>query len=165
MSIPEIVQAIELFPTRLALVTGGEPMLQESVHALFQNLLEKNYTVLLETGGQMPLSNVDVRVHKIMDFKCPSSGMESHNNFENVHCLTCNDELKFVIGDRCDFDWACDVVRRYELSSRVGSILFSPVFKKLAYPDLANWVLTCGFPARLQIQLHKIVWPDMQRGV
>jgi 7-carboxy-7-deazaguanine synthase len=165
MSIPEIIQAIESFPARLALVTGGEPMLQKSVHELFRNLLERNYTVLLETGGQMPLSSVDPRVHKIMDFKCPSSGMESYNNFENIHCLTGNDELKFVIGDRRDFNWACDVVRKYELSSRVGSVLFSPVFKKLAYPELSNWILNCGFPARLQIQLHKIVWPDIQRGV
>ncbi len=165
MSIPEIIQAIEVFPARTALVTGGEPMLQKSVHELFRNLLERNYTVLLETGGQMPLSDVDPRVHKIMDFKCPSSGMEAHNDFENVRCLTPDDELKFVIGDRRDFEWACDIVRRYELASRVRAVLFSPVFNKLAYPDLANWVLNCGFPARIQIQLQKIIWPDMQRGV
>jgi 7-carboxy-7-deazaguanine synthase len=100
-----------------------------------------------------------------MDFKCPSSGMEAHNDFNNVHYLTGNDELKFVIGDRTDFDWACDVVRRHDLSSRVRSILFSPVFNKLPYPDLALWILNCGLPVRLQIQLHKIIWPDTQRGV
>jgi 7-carboxy-7-deazaguanine synthase len=165
MSIPEIMRAIESFPTRLALVTGGEPMLQKPVHELFQSLLARDYTVLLETGGHMPLADVDPRVHKVMDFKCPSSGMQSHNNYGNVESLSRNDEVKFVIGDHNDFDWACEVVRRYDLFSRVGSVLFSPVHKKLSYQELANWVLTSGLPVRLQIQLHKIIWPGALRGV
>jgi 7-carboxy-7-deazaguanine synthase len=165
MSIPEIVDAIGRFATRLALVTGGEPMLQKYVHELFRELLERNYTVLLETGGHVSLADVDPRVHKIMDFKCPSSGMEGHNDFQNVHYLTRNDELKFVIGDRDDFDWACTTVRRYDLASRAGQILFAPVSNKLSYAELAKWVLNCGIPVRLQLQLHKIIWPDTQRGV
>jgi 7-carboxy-7-deazaguanine synthase len=165
MSIPEILRAIEKFPARLALVTGGEPMLQQSVYGLFEKLLERNYTVLLETGGQVSLAEVDPRVHKIMDFKCPSSGMEAHNDYGNVHCLTRNDELKFVVGDRYDFDWACNIVRQHDLVARVGQILFSPVHQKLPWADLADWVLNCGFPSRLQPQLHKIIWPDIQRGV
>ncbi len=164
-SIPEILQMIAPYPTRLALVTGGEPMLQKSVHELFRCLLERNYTVLLETGGQVLLADVDPQVHKIVDFKCPSSGMEAHNDYRNVDCLTRNDEVKFVIGDRQDFDWACGIVRRYDLASRVGSILFSPVYGKLPYADLARWVLECGLPVRLQLQLHKIIWPDIERGV
>ncbi len=165
MSIAEVLQHIDSFPTRLVLITGGEPMLQESVHELFEKLLERNYTVLLETGGQVSLAQVDPRVHKIMDFKCPSSGMESHNDYSNVDYLTRNDEVKFVVADRRDFDWACDVIRKFSLGARAGEILFSPVFGKLPHADLAEWVLHCGIPARLQIQLHKIIWPHIQRGV
>jgi 7-carboxy-7-deazaguanine synthase len=165
MSIPEILKEINDFPTELVLVTGGEPMLQKSVHELLRNLLDEGHTVLLETGGQISLEAVDPRVHKIMDFKCPSSGMEGHNNFDNVRYLTSRDELKFVIGSREDFDWACEIIQKYNLSSRVGSIYFSPVFNKLVYPDLARWVLSCNLPVRIQIQLHKIIWPDISRGV
>jgi 7-carboxy-7-deazaguanine synthase len=146
-------------------VTGGEPMLQEPVHALFQELLGRGYTVLLETGGHISLATVDPRVHKIVDFKCPSSGMEAHNLFDNVHCLTMADEAKFVVSDRRDFDWSCEVIRRHDLTSKVSSVLFSPVYPRLAYPDLAAWVLECGLPVRLQLQLHRIIWPDIQRGV
>jgi 7-carboxy-7-deazaguanine synthase len=165
MSIPEILCAIDKYASRLVLVTGGEPMLQKSVNELFEKLLERGYTVLVETGGQVPLADVDPRVHKIMDFKCPSSGMESHNDFNNIRHLTQNDELKFVVGDRNDFDWACDVIRRYDLTSRVGTVLFSPVYQKLSYAELAKWVLNCGIPVRLQLQLQKIIWPDIRRGV
>ena len=165
MSVTEILQAIEAFPTRLALVTGGEPMLQPSVHDLLRSLLERGYTVLLETGGQVSLSEVDPRVHKIMDFKCPSSGMEIHNDYGNVRYLTRDDEVKFVVGDRQDFDWACDLVRRHNLTARVGAVLFSPIHSILSYEALASWVLNCGIPVRLQLQLHKIIWPDTLRGV
>jgi 7-carboxy-7-deazaguanine synthase len=165
MTVPEIMQAVEVFPTRLVLVTGGEPMLQKSVHDLFNSLLNRDYTVLLETGGQILLSGVDPRVHKIVDFKCPSSGMDKHNNFDNVPLLTRSDEVKFVVGDRRDFDWACAVIHRYELATHVGTILLSPILGKLAYPDLAGWVLECGLPIRMQLQLHKLIWPDIQRGV
>ena len=119
-SIPEILRAIDKFPARLALVTGGEPMLQKSIHELFRELLERNYTVLLETGGQVSLAQVDSRVHKIMDFKCPSSGMESHNDYDNIHYLARSDEVKFVIGHRGDFDWACRIVRKYDLANPRG---------------------------------------------
>jgi 7-carboxy-7-deazaguanine synthase len=165
MSIPEILERIDAFPTRYALVTGGEPMLQESVHELFAQLLERGYTVLVETGGQIPLAEVDARVHKIMDFKCPSSGMDAHNCYENVRCLGPRDEVKFVVGDRNDFEWSCDVIRRYDLTSRVAEVLFSSVFSRLSYADLADWILHCGLPVRLQLQLHKLIWPDIQRGV
>ncbi len=165
MSVAEILRTVEAFPVRLALVTGGEPMLQKAVHELFRSLLDRNYAILLETGGHMPLGEVDPRVHKIMDFKCPSSGMEAHNDFNNVHWLTQNDELKFVIGDRRDFEWACEIIRKHDLFSRAGAVLFSPVWNRLSYPDLASWILDCGLAVRLQIQLHKIIWPDAARGV
>lgn len=165
MSIPEIIAAMEDYPTRLVLVTGGEPMLQKAVHELLRELLDRGYTVCLETGGHVPLGGVDPRVHKIMDLKCPSSGMESHNHLENLQWLTRADEVKFVVGDQVDFDWACDAIRRYDLSSRVGTVLFSPIYGKLPYDKLARWVLDCGLPVRMQLQLHKLIWPDITRGV
>ncbi len=165
MSVAEILQAVDPYPTRLVLVTGGEPMLQESVHELFEKLIGKGYTVLVETGGQVSLAGVDPRVHKIVDFKCPSSGMQSHNDYGNVRHLTKSDELKFVVGDRHDFDWACDLIRQYDLASLVGVVAFSPVYGKISCAELANWVLHCGLPVRLQLQLHKTIWPDAQRGV
>jgi 7-carboxy-7-deazaguanine synthase len=165
MTIPEILRAIQPYPTKLVLVTGGEPMLQPSVHDLFSALLDLNYTVCVETGGHISLRDVDGRVHKIMDLKCPSSGMESRNDLSNIETLTHGDEIKFVICDRADFDWACAMTRRFELPSRVGSVLFSPVYGSLPYDRLAAWVLECGLPIRMQIQLHKIIWPGALRGV
>jgi len=164
MSVPEILREIDAYPTRLALVTGGEPMLQPSVHDLFRGLLDKGYEVLLETGGHRSLKDVDPRVHKIMDFKCPSSGMEKRNDYKNIHYLTSGDELKFVIGDRDDFDWACEMIRKYKDSLPVDNIHFSPVHPKLPREDLAEWILSCGLPVRFQMQLHKIIWPESARG-
>lgn len=164
-TIPEILDEIGKYPTRFALVTGGEPLLQKPVYELFAQLLESGYTVLVETGGQISLEKVDPRVHKIVDFKCPSSGMEAHNRYDNVQHLTRGDEVKFVVGDRSDFDWSCDVVRRYDLTARVANVLFSPVHPRLPYPVLAAWVLDCGLAVKMQLQLHKIIWPDVQRGV
>src|SRR5206468_8919603 len=117
-----------------------EPMLQREVHQLFRQLLDRGYTACVETGGHIPLHEVDPRVHKIMDLKCPSSGMTSRNDYSNISCLTRNDEVKFVVGDREDFDWACEKIRRNDLPTRVGTVLFSPVYGKLAYDELARWV-------------------------
>ncbi len=161
----EILRAIEGYPTRLVLVTGGEPLLQSSVHDLFRLLLERGYKVLLETGGHVSVKDVDVRVHKIVDFKCPSSGMENRNLFENIQYLTRKDEVKFVVGDRPDFEWSCDIIRRFNLPAKAGTVLFSPVYNKLAYPTLARWVLDCGLPVRMQLQLHRVIWPEIVRGV
>jgi 7-carboxy-7-deazaguanine synthase len=165
MSADDILAAIEAYPARLVLVTGGEPMLQPGIHALLGALLNRNWTVCLETGGHQSLAGVDPRVHKIMDFKCPSSRMSDRNNYENVACLTRRDEVKFVIGNREDFDWAVELVRRLGLESCIENILFSPVFGQLPYQDLARWLLDSGLKARMQLQLHKIIWPDVQRGV
>lgn len=165
MTAGDIVRALEGYPTRLALVTGGEPMLQKDVHCLFAKLLERGYTVCVETGGHISLRDVDPRVRKIMDLKCPSSGMMEHNDYGNIQYLTPLDEIKFVIGERTDFDWACARTREYDLPSRVGTVLFSPVYGKLPYEDLARWVLDSGLPVRMQLQLHKVIWPGIPRGV
>ena len=165
MSIPEIARKIAAYPARLALVTGGEPMLHKDVHELFAALIERGYTVLLETGGHEPLAAVDARVHKIVDFKCPSSGMSDRNYYANADCLTRNDEIKFVIADRGDFDWACGLVRKLDLTARAGTVHFSPVFAKIPLAELAAWILDCGLDVRMQPQLHKIIWPEISRGV
>jgi 7-carboxy-7-deazaguanine synthase len=165
MTVPEIVEAVGEYPTRLVLVTGGEPMLQAGIHELLGALLDRGCSVLLETGGQVPLSGVDPRVHKIVDFKCPSSGMTGHNDYGNVGCLTMRDEVKFVVGDRPDFDWGCARIREYDLAARVSSVHFSPVYGLLPFDRLAGWVLECGLDVRLGLQLHKIIWPDVPRGV
>jgi 7-carboxy-7-deazaguanine synthase len=165
MAIPEIVRAIEDYPTRLVLLTGGEPMLQAGIHELHAALLERDFTVCLETGGHISLRDVDPRVHKIMDLKCPSSGMECRNNLENIEYLTRHDEVKFVVGDRADFDWAGEKIRRYDLPSRTANVLFSPVYGLLPYHELARWLLDSGIPARMQLQLHRIIWPHIERGV
>jgi len=165
MSIPEIVQAIAVYPTRLALVTGGEPMLQKDVHELFAVLLDRGYTVLLETGGHEPLANVDPRVHRIVDFKCPSSGVSDRNDYANAACLSRNDEVKFVIADRNDFDWACELVRKFDLTTRTRTVHFSPVFGNIPFAELAAWILNCRLGIRMQPQLHKIIWPGIDRGV
>jgi 7-carboxy-7-deazaguanine synthase len=164
-SIPEILAAIAPYPTKLVLLTGGEPMLQRELRDFTKALLEGGYTVCIETGGHVSLKGLDPRVHKIMDLKCPSSGMHEHNDYENIQHLTLKDEVKFVVGDRGDFDWACNVIVRYNLPSRVGFVLFSPVYNVLPYSDLARWVMDCGLPVRLQLQLHKIIWPGVLRGV
>ena len=164
-SIAEILDAIDPFPAKLALVTGGEPLLQRDTPALLTALLDHGYTVCLETGGHLPLKGINPRVHKIMDVKCPSSGRHQHNDLENVQYLTAKDEVKFVVGNRADFDWACDFIIRCGLPARVGVVLFSPVYHTVAYSDLARWVLDCGLPVRMQLQLHKIIWPGVVRGV
>jgi 7-carboxy-7-deazaguanine synthase len=165
MSIGEILESIRTYPTKMVLVTGGEPMLQPSVDDLFHALLDRGHVVCLETGGHIPLHSVDPRVHKIMDLKCPSSGMMDRNHYDNVNCLTRNDEVKFVIGDRADFDWACKMTREFDLTARAGTVLFSPTYGLLRYEDLARWILESGLPVRMQVQLHKIIWPDIKRGV
>jgi 7-carboxy-7-deazaguanine synthase len=165
MRIPEVVDAVALYPCRLVLLTGGEPMLQQTVHELFAALLNRDYMVCVETGGQVSLEGVDPRIRKIVDFKCPSSGMMKNNDFRNVRYLTRNDEVKFVVGGRTDFEWACDIIRSHGLTEKAGTVLFSPVFNKLAYDNLARWVLDCGLNARMQLQLHRVIWPDILRGV
>ncbi|MDR0311795.1 MAG: radical SAM protein [Acidobacteriota bacterium] len=165
MSIPEIIRKIAAYPARLALVTGGEPMLHNDIHELFAALIERGYTVLVETGGHEPLAAVDARVRKIVDFKCPSSGMSGRNCYANAGCLTLNDEVKFVVAGRDDFDWACELIRKFDLTARAGAVHFSPVFGKISFAELAAWILDCGLDVRYQPQLHKIIWPEASRGV
>ena len=159
-------------------ITGGEPMLQErEVVPLMQRLLDAGYTVLLETSGERPLERVPRRVIKIVDVKCPHSGEPDTFHMENLGWLTREDEVKFVLSDRADYEFARDFVARHHLDQRVNAVLFSPAFSKQASGardssyclldprELADWMLADGVPARLGLQLHKFIWDPAMKGV
>jgi 7-carboxy-7-deazaguanine synthase len=148
----------------LAELTGGEPLLQEESYLLSSLLLNEGYTVLLETNGSLSLDRVDRRVVKIMDMKCPSSGMSEQMDFNNINYLSSKDEVKFVIGDRADFDWALKIIYDYELL-RMCKVLVSPLQQRLAAQTAAKWILEEKLLVRMQLQLHKIIWPTRDRGV
>jgi 7-carboxy-7-deazaguanine synthase len=163
-SVPSILAEVRSHLLPHVLVTGGEPLLQPAVHGLMEALCDEEYTVLLETSGALDVSKVDRRVRKIVDLKCPGSGESARNHWPNLRHLTVTDEVKFVIADRADYEWARDVVRREELAARVGTILLSPVHGDPALPRrIAEWMLADRLPARLQVQLHKILWDPAER--
>ncbi len=163
-TVGEIIRTVESYGCNLVEVTGGEPLMQQEVHLLLKELCERGFDVLLETGGSLDISRVDPRVHKIMDFKTPSSGMQKKNLYENVRFLSRSDEVKFVIGDRQDFDWSVQVIREHGLDRRCG-LLMSPVFGVLEPATLASWVLESRLPVRFQLQMHKYIWEPATRGV
>jgi 7-carboxy-7-deazaguanine synthase len=137
--------------------------LQEESYLLSSLLLNEGYTVLLETNGSLSLDRVDSRVVKIMDMKCPSSGMSEHMDFYNINYLSSKDEVKFVIGDRADFDWALKIIYDYELL-RKCKVLVSPLQSRLEAQTAAKWILEEKLLVRMQLQLHKIIWPTKDRG-
>jgi 7-carboxy-7-deazaguanine synthase len=163
MSVDEIIERVKQFSGRLVELTGGEPMLQKDLPELASRLLAEDYTVMIETGGHRDLSTLDSRVIKIMDIKCPASGESDKNLWSNLEYLTPNDEIKFVIADRADYEWACKIITSHQLEERV-KILFSPVFNSIDPKDLVDWILKDGLKARFQLQLHKYIWsPDERR--
>jgi 7-carboxy-7-deazaguanine synthase len=164
MSIDDVMDAISGYPCKLVEVTGGEPLAQAAAIPLMKTLCDAGYEVMLETSGSLDISTVDPRVRRIMDLKCPGSGMVSRNRMANLALLTKNDELKFVITDRHDYEWAKDIVLRENLSERCP-VLFSPVWGKIEFRELAEWILDDGLPVRFQLQLHKFIWDPNARGV
>ena len=160
MALSEAVRRVLEMGTDLVEVTGGEPLEQEAVYPLLDRLLAANKTVLLETGGHVPLDRVDPRVVKIVDVKAPGSGMQHANLPENLERLSPHDELKFVIADRRDFDWAFALVVERNLD-RKNLVTFSPTWGELPAADLAAWVRDSGRPIRLGLQLHKLLWGDV----
>ncbi len=152
------------FNCPLVEVTGGEPLIQENVYPLMTELADAGYTVLLETGGHMDIGKVDRRVRRIMDIKCPSSGESDKVRWENIALLTQNDEVKFVMGDRADYEWAREVLQKYKLTERCP-VLLAPVHGKIENQTLAEWILDDKLPVRFQLQLHKYIWPERNRGV
>ena len=165
MSIAAIVERCAQWPCRLVEITGGEPLLQEACPALAGRLLDAGYTVLVETSGALPIQALPPAAIRIMDLKCPGSGMADHNDWANVDALTKRDEVKFVIGDRGDYEWSKDAVERLDLTRRCHAVLFSAAGGALAPRDLAGWILGDGLDVRFQLQIHKYIWPPDQRGV
>jgi len=165
MSVDEVVSAVEAHGSPLVEITGGEPLLQEDVYPLMDRLLAAGRTVMLETGGHRPTSRVPAAVLKIVDIKCPGSGEAAKNDWSNLERLAPHDEIKFVVLDRADYDYARDVIVRYDLASRAAAVLMSPVHGVLEPRTLSEWMLADRLPARLQLQLHKYIWSPMTRGV
>ena len=178
-SLDEVEAAVAaLSPVRLVEITGGEPMLQErELVPLMERMLEKGYTLMMETSGERPLGNVPKEVHKIVDVKCPGSGEGGTFRMENLDALTKRDEVKFVISDRNDYEFAREFTREHRLDDRAGSVLFSPAFKKAPSLErstsncaldprvLVEWMLADGVPARLSLQIHKYIWEPQKKGV
>jgi 7-carboxy-7-deazaguanine synthase len=163
MTLDEVLARVESFGVPLVELTGGEPLEQEGVYPLAAALCDRGYTVLLETGGHVPLDRVDPRVIKILDVKCPGSGMESRNDLENLKRLGPRDELKFVVADRRDFDWAVDFVKTHGLDAR-HTVLISPVFEGATSPvagQVAEWIRDSKRRLRLNLQQHKLLWGDV----
>jgi 7-carboxy-7-deazaguanine synthase len=164
LSVGEVVGRVAAYGCRLVEVTGGEPLLQPEAVDLMRALLSAGHEVLLETGGSLPIEDVPEGVRRIVDVKCPGSGESGRNRWENLAALRPGDELKFVIADRADYDWAVDQVRARCLSDKVP-ILFSSVHAGLPAGELARWVLEDGLTVRVQLQMHKFLWPGVEQGV
>jgi 7-carboxy-7-deazaguanine synthase len=164
MSLEDVVSKVGDFPTDLVEITGGEPLLQSSVHPLIKRFLDDGKTVLIETGGSIDVRPVDPRAILIYDIKCPDSGMTEKNRWANLPHLKPQDEIKFVLGSRRDYDWAKEKMGELDLVKKY-TILFAPVWGQMDPGELAEWVLEDGLSVRLQVQLHKILWGAETRGV
>lgn len=163
-SIDEIVDRVKSYNCNLVEITGGEPLMQNECLDLMKILCDSGFDVMLETGGSLPINSIDPRVMIIMDFKCPSSGMMKKNLFANIKFLKNNDEVKFVIGNREDYEWSKKIISMYKLD-RKCAILFSVVFGALEPVTLVNWILEDKLDVRFQLQMHKIIWHPETKGV
>lgn len=164
-SVDDVLERVAAYDCPLVEITGGEPLLQSEVYPLMQRLLDGGKTVLLETGGHIDISEVPREVVKVIDVKCPGSGESARNDWANLERLAAHDEVKFVIGDRADYEFARGVVREHRLDRRCGAVLLSPVHGELEPAVLSEWVLADHLPARVQVQLHKYLWGADTRGV
>jgi 7-carboxy-7-deazaguanine synthase len=165
MAVEDVVKEVTRLRCALVEITGGEPLLQRDVYDLMKGLVGRGLTVMLETGGHLPIDEVPDSVIKIVDVKCPASGEAGRMHWPNLARLSRRDEVKFVVQDRADFDYARDVVAGHALGDRVGAVLLSPVHGVLAPAELARWMLDDAVPARLQLQAHKYIWGAEARGV
>lgn len=164
MEIEEILSEIRNLDCKLVEVTGGEPLFQNECVELMKRLCDEGYEVMVETGGSLPIKDIDKRVMVILDLKTPSSKMMKKNLFENVEYIKPIDEIKFVIGSREDYDWSKEIVAKYNLYAKC-SILFSTVFGKLEPVTLVNWILEDKLNVRFQLQMHKYIWDPKEKGV
>ena len=164
MEIYEIIEEIQQWNCQLIEVTGGEPLFQDECINLLDELLKENYEVTLETGGSLPICNVPENVIKIVDFKCPSSGMKKNNLWSIVDDLQIHDEVKFVIGNREDYEWTKEKITEYFLNEKC-TVLVSPIFNKIDPKIIVEWILADSLPVRMQIQIHKYIWNPSSKGV
>jgi 7-carboxy-7-deazaguanine synthase len=160
-----VMAEVDRFDCPLVEVTGGEPLLQEDVYPLMTALVDRGRTVLLETGGHRNTARVPAPVVTILDVKCPGSGQAHRNDWSNMERLRPQDEVKFVIKDRADYEYARDVSARYELAGRAGAVHLSPVHGVMDPRTLSEWVLADKLAARVQLQIHKFIWEPGTRGV
>ena len=165
MSLDEVVEEVEAYDCGLVEITGGEPLLQRDVYPLMDRLLAAGRTVMVETGGHLSIEQVPAPVIKIVDVKCPGSGESHRNDWGNLDRLAAHDEVKFVIKDRADYEFARNVVAEHRLQGRAAAVLFSPVHGVLDARDLAAWILADRLTVRLQLQAHKFIWGAHVRGV
>jgi 7-carboxy-7-deazaguanine synthase len=164
MSIDEILNKIKNYSCKLVEVTGGEPLVQKGCIDLLQKLVDLDYKVLLETSGSLTIKDVPKEVINIIDFKCPSSNMKKKNLWENINYLKLDDEVKFVIGNREDYDWAKNKIKKYNLTNTC-KVLMSPTYKEIESKMITEWILKDNLNIRFQVQLHKEIWPEEERGV
>jgi 7-carboxy-7-deazaguanine synthase len=166
MTVDEVIERVRSYGCSLVEITGGEPLVQKrECCELVKRLSDEGYTVLIETGGSLAAGDLDPRAIKILDVKCPGSGEAESNHWGNLETLNPRDEIKFVIKDRADFEFALDIIRKYRLDEREPSVLFSPVWQEVELTDLAAWVLQSGVRGRMQLQMHKYIWGAEARGV
>jgi len=165
MARADVLKRALSFGTPLVELTGGEPLLQAGAIPLLRELCDSGRTVLLETSGERDISLVDPRVHRIMDLKAPGSGESHQNRWENIEHLTIRDEVKIVLADRADYEWAKRAIEEHRLASRVNAVLLSCVWGELDPKDLVRWVLRDKVPVRVQIQMHKVIWDAAAEGV
>jgi len=164
-SVDEVVAQVEAYGCPTVEITGGEPLLQADVIPLMSALLARGYQVMVETGGHRSIASVPAGVIRIVDLKCPGSGESDRNDWTNLALLTPRDQVKFVLADRADYEYAREVITREHLAARCGAVLLSPVHGELALKPLAEWILADRLPVRLQVQLHKYIWDPQTRGV
>lgn len=165
-SIEDIVARVHSFDCGLVEITGGEPLAQRQAFDLISRLCDERFEVLIETGGYVSTEQVDSRAHVILDVKCPASGEEPRNHWPNLERLRADkDEVKFVIVDRADWDYAQAVIRKYDLQRNAKAILISPSWDQIDLKTLANWVSQSGLNIRMQLQLHKYIWGPEAKGV
>ncbi|OAJ35455.1 7-carboxy-7-deazaguanine synthase QueE [Piscirickettsia salmonis] len=160
LSLDQIIIKVQAYQVRHVTVSGGEPLAQPNVFELMRRLCDLGYEVSIETSGALPIEEIDVRVMKVVDIKTPGSGEHQRNRYENFDYITGHDQIKFVICNRQDYDWAVACVNQYDLTS-LCEVLFSPSYEQLKGTELADWILTDQLDVRFQLQLHKILWGDV----
>ena len=164
MEIKQILKEVNSYKCNLVEITGGEPLLQKNCIKLIDELEKNNKKVLIETGGSLSIKNISKKSHIILDLKCPSSNMENKNLWENLDYIKNTDEIKFVVGNKADYDWSKKIIKKYNLETKC-LLLMSPVYDKIDKEKIINWILKDNLNIRFQIQLHKEIWDKDKKGV